>query len=196
MGQANKLYQIYALIDPRDNSIRYIGMSADVHVRFYGHLKSHKANEGKRRWLAELQRKGIEPALQILETIEASGDAYAIACEREHYWIDEMIRLGSPLLNIIGIKRSYFPPTKDISTRHKMKSSKMETPSSTAKSAEWLSVEAIAKELGVHPDTVRGWIRDRKIQATKLGRDYRIRRIDLDKFLKDRTITPEEQDDI
>ena len=61
--------------------------------------------------------------------------------------------------------------------------------------AEWLSVETIAKELGVHPDTVRGWIRDRKLQATKLGRDYRIRRIDLEKFLRDRTITPEGQDD-
>ena len=61
--------------------------------------------------------------------------------------------------------------------------------------AVWLSVEDIAKELGVHPDTVRSWIRERKLQATKLGRDYRIRRVDLDKFLKDRTITPDERDD-
>jgi len=60
---------------------------------------------------------------------------------------------------------------------------------------EWLSVEAIAKELGLHPDTVRSWIRERKLQATKLGRDYRIRRADLDRFLKARTITPEEWDD-
>ena len=62
-------------------------------------------------------------------------------------------------------------------------------------SAAWLSVDDIAKELNIHPDTVRGWIRDRKLKATKLGRDYRIRRIDLNKFLKDRTITPEDQDD-
>jgi excisionase family DNA binding protein len=52
---------------------------------------------------------------------------------------------------------------------------------------QWLSVDDIAHELGVHPDTVRGWIRERKLRATKLGRDYRIRREDLDKFISDRT---------
>ena len=58
--------------------------------------------------------------------------------------------------------------------------------------SEWLSVEDISKELGVHVDTVRGWIRERKLRATRLGRDYRIRRVDLDKFLDDRTIEPDE----
>ena len=55
-----------------------------------------------------------------------------------------------------------------------------------------LSVEDIAKELSVHVDTVRGWIRDRKLRVTKLGRDYRIRRVDLDKFLEERTTNPDE----
>jgi excisionase family DNA binding protein len=58
--------------------------------------------------------------------------------------------------------------------------------------SEWLSVEDISKELGVHVDTVRGWIRERKLRATRLGREYRIRRVDLDKFLDDRTIEPDE----
>jgi excisionase family DNA binding protein len=58
-------------------------------------------------------------------------------------------------------------------------------------SVEWLSVDDIAKELNIHPDTVRGWIRERKLRATKLGRDYRIRREDLDKFLRERTINPD-----
>jgi len=58
--------------------------------------------------------------------------------------------------------------------------------------SEWLSVEDISKELGVHVDTVRGWIRERKLRATRLGRDYRIRRVDLEKFLKERTIEPDE----
>jgi len=57
-------------------------------------------------------------------------------------------------------------------------------------STEWLSVDDITKELSIHPDTVRGWIRDRKLKATKLGRDYRIKRVDLDKFLEERTINP------
>lgn len=59
-------------------------------------------------------------------------------------------------------------------------------------SIEWLSVDDIARELNIHPDTVRSWIRERKLKATKLGRDYRIKRVDLDKFLEDRTTSPEE----
>lgn len=50
---------------------------------------------------------------------------------------------------------------------------------------EWLSVEDVAEMLDVHPDTVRGWIRDKKLPASKLG-NYRINRRDLDKFIKDR----------
>ena len=79
---------------------------------------------------------------------------------------------------------------KDVYTIHRSRSPKIETSTPIAKTAAWLSVEDTAKELGVHPDTVRSWIRERKLQATKLGRDHRIRRVDLDKFLKDRTITP------
>ncbi len=59
-------------------------------------------------------------------------------------------------------------------------------------STEWLSVEAIAKELGVHPDTVRGWIRTKKLRAFKFGRDYRVKREDYDKFVRDRATTPDE----
>jgi excisionase family DNA binding protein len=52
---------------------------------------------------------------------------------------------------------------------------------------EWLKVEDIARELDMHVDTVRGWIRDGKLKATRLGRDYRIRREDYEKFLQERT---------
>ena len=61
-------------------------------------------------------------------------------------------------------------------------------------STEWLSVEAIAKELGVHPDTVRGWIRTKKLRAFKFGRDYRVKREDYDKFVRERATTPGEDE--
>ena len=32
--------------------------------------------------------------------------------------------------------------------------------------------------------TVRGWIRDKKLKAAKLGRDYRVRRADYEAFIK------------
>ena len=52
---------------------------------------------------------------------------------------------------------------------------------------EWLSVEDIAKELDVTIDTVRAWIRKRKLRAYRVGRDYRIKREDYEKFIEERT---------
>jgi hypothetical protein len=42
-----------------------------------------------------------------LETINTGDDRYAIAREREEYWISEMKRLGYPLLNVFGFRRPY-----------------------------------------------------------------------------------------
>ena len=60
-------------------------------------------------------------------------------------------------------------------------------------STEWLTVEEIAQQLKMHVDTVRGWIRDGKLKATRFGRDYRVKREDFDKFVQDRT-TPGDSD--
>jgi excisionase family DNA binding protein len=60
-------------------------------------------------------------------------------------------------------------------------------------STQWLKVEDIARELDLHVNTVRGWIRDGKLKATRFGRDYRVRREDFDKFVQERT-TPDETD--
>ncbi len=59
-------------------------------------------------------------------------------------------------------------------------------------SVEWLSVDDIAKELGVTIDTVRAWIRKKKLRAYKVGRDYRIRRDDYNKFLEERATRPKD----
>ncbi|MBO0796847.1 MAG: helix-turn-helix domain-containing protein [Ktedonobacteraceae bacterium] len=48
---------------------------------------------------------------------------------------------------------------------------------------EWLSVEEIAKELKVPEDTVRAWIRNKKLPAFRPGREYRVKRSDLERFL-------------
>jgi excisionase family DNA binding protein len=60
-------------------------------------------------------------------------------------------------------------------------------------STEWLTVEEIAQQLKMHVDTVRGWIRDGKLKATRFGRDYRVKREDFDKFVQERT-TPGDTD--
>lgn len=49
---------------------------------------------------------------------------------------------------------------------------------------EWLTVDQIAKEVGVSEETVRNWIRKKLLKAYKLGRDYKIKREDFNEFLE------------
>jgi excisionase family DNA binding protein len=49
-----------------------------------------------------------------------------------------------------------------------------------------LSVEEVAHELGVNPETVRVWIRSGELVALSIGKGYRISRADLDDFIRRR----------
>jgi hypothetical protein len=103
-----KQYQIYALIDPRDNTIRYIGKSDDAQYRYYQHLHSLGGGRQQRYWISELKKLGLSPIIQILETIDATiNDAHKVVLQREQYWIDKLVRAGAPLINILGITRTY-----------------------------------------------------------------------------------------
>jgi excisionase family DNA binding protein len=50
----------------------------------------------------------------------------------------------------------------------------------------YLTVEEIAKQLRVSPDTVRRWIREGRLPALDLIGQYRIRREDYERFLEQR----------
>ncbi len=62
---------------------------------------------------------------------------------------------------------------------------------------ELLDVETVAEELGIHIEPVRKWIREKQLNAVNLGRrgGYRIRRSDLNEFLRKRE-TIQGNDDI
>ncbi|MEU6036226.1 helix-turn-helix domain-containing protein [Actinomadura sp. NPDC047616] len=47
---------------------------------------------------------------------------------------------------------------------------------------QWYSVEQVAALLGLHVKTVRGYVRDGRLQATRIGKQYRIARADLESF--------------
>lgn len=49
-----------------------------------------------------------------------------------------------------------------------------------------LTVEQVAKEMQVHVETVRVWIRRGELLAIDIGNEYRITRADLDDFLERR----------
>jgi excisionase family DNA binding protein len=46
----------------------------------------------------------------------------------------------------------------------------------------WLSVDQVAQRLGLHVRTVRGYIRDGRLPAVRIGKQYRVARADLDAF--------------
>ncbi len=45
---------------------------------------------------------------------------------------------------------------------------------------EWYSVEQVADQLGLHVRTVRNYVRDGRLGAVRIGKQYRIARADLE----------------
>ena len=60
---------------------------------------------------------------------------------------------------------------------------------------QWLTVEDIANDLNVKIDTVRSWIREKKLTAYRVGRDYRIKRADYEKFLEERKTRNDDEEE-
>lgn len=62
--------------------------------------------------------------------------------------------------------------------------------------ARFLTVEDIARDLSIAEDTIRGWIRGKKLPAYRLGKEYRIKIVDYERFLEQRrTIGGDHQQD-
>ena len=63
------------------------------------------------------------------------------------------------------------------------------------KDKEWLTVEDIYEELGrkVPLDTIRSWIRTKRLPAYKPGKAYLVKREDLNKFLESSRTKPDEE---
>lgn len=65
-----------------------------------------------------------------------------------------------------------------------------------AKEQEWLTVEDIYEVLGktVPLDTIRSWIRAKRLPAYKPGKAYLVRKQDLDKFLERSRTKPDDDE--
>ncbi len=109
LQESDATYYIYALIDPRDQAIRYIGMSRRPKVRLREHGKTGNYRQTY-HWICELKQQQLEPILHILEEIH---DTRHYAYARETYWIYQYATQGAPLLNILPGHRK---------SRHKRKS--------------------------------------------------------------------------
>lgn len=85
---------VYALIDPRDGAVRYIGCSARLSNRLGEHRYAGKTRKDARaRWVGELLALGLSPTLTPLERGVADWEA------AERRWIAHYREAGAPLLN-------------------------------------------------------------------------------------------------
>jgi hypothetical protein len=84
---------IYALVDPRDGTIHYIGQTSEPEERFRAHYSSLYASPIA-RWMNELRSLGLRPIPVILETTSS-------ASTREQYWIRLCLMMGEPIENTL-----------------------------------------------------------------------------------------------
>ena len=92
--ESEPLYNIYALRDPRNGEIRYVGITKQtVKKRLIAHLRTARsgAQWHSARWLAQLLEENLRPQIEILERTD---DA-----EREIFWIAHSIAAGYMLTN-------------------------------------------------------------------------------------------------
>jgi hypothetical protein len=92
------IWYIYALQDPRDNRVRYVGKtSGKIDERVRSHLKEatySKSHTHRLHWLKSLLAANLSPAVIILE--EGAGTSWQDA---EKKWIKEYRNRGASLVN-------------------------------------------------------------------------------------------------
>lgn len=90
---------IYALKDPRDGEIRYVGKANRPKGRLSAHVSKARQRRGggsrKDRWIWALLWMNLKPELVILEEVPKAG-----WCMAERRWVRKLQTEGSRLLNI------------------------------------------------------------------------------------------------
>jgi hypothetical protein len=92
---------VYVLVDPRDESIRYVGRTSAPHLRATTHACQSSSRGDKAMWTAELLSLGLRPRLEIVETFGINRRIWPRSpCAAEQAWIDRARASGADLLNI------------------------------------------------------------------------------------------------
>jgi AcrR family transcriptional regulator len=87
---------IYALVDPTDGLVHYVGQTNQPKRRLTNHLGTQHYRRGaKVEWVRLLDQKGQKPLMQVLERV--SSKRMALVKERE--WIQHFQEQGMPIVN-------------------------------------------------------------------------------------------------
>jgi hypothetical protein len=104
---------IYILINPITNEIRYVGKANNVKERFKNHKnRCRDTNTYKRHWINKLRLKGLYPELEVIDIVPISEWHYW-----EKFWISYFKSIGCRLTNttsggdgsVCGNKTSFKP---------------------------------------------------------------------------------------
>jgi len=93
--ELNSHFFVYRLVDPRDNIVKYVGISKNIEERYRKHLAS-KTRTLKNNWIKSLLSKDLKPICQV---IDFSDNRESIN-EKEKFWIIKHKEWGFDLLNM------------------------------------------------------------------------------------------------
>lgn len=123
---------IYALIDPLDNDIRYIGKTNNVKRRLMRHIQDSKFLDSyKDRWVRFLKKEGRNPEIIIIDEVLVND--WVIS---EQYWISQFKSWGFKLTN--GTDGGDQPPS-NIGRKHREESKIKMSKSKIGKPIPWLN---------------------------------------------------------
>lgn len=67
---ADRLVDIYELIDPRDGSVRYIGKANDAAKRLMSHIRASRSrNTPVYAWFRKLEKLGLVPQIRVISRV-------------------------------------------------------------------------------------------------------------------------------
>ncbi len=90
----NGMVYIYALVDSRDDRVRYIGRTVNPEKRLRKHINELEFDTHKNRWIKKLLSLNLKPYMIIIQCVEET-----IWREREKFWIGKCKELGFSLTN-------------------------------------------------------------------------------------------------
>ncbi len=149
-----KPWIIYALVDPRNEAIRYVGFTQRPTERFGAHIlaaRSGKDGTHKACWVKSLLMQGLRPKLEILET--GSDASWP---EAESRWIATLKARGCDLTNLTEGGEGAIGHIHTPATRAKMSRSSLGKPKSDS---HCKNISAAKKLTPISPATRQAQIR-------------------------------------
>lgn len=137
---------LYVLIDPRDESVFYVGISVNPRNRMRNHLRvnnrAYKVNPGKARKIRQIKKAGLLPRMEIVDVLPESRIAQA-----EQDWIFFLSR-SFELVNLSlggGVHSSETRKRMSESQRRRMSNPELRAKLSKHNSGKEKSAETRAK---------------------------------------------------